>query len=143
MSASEIAAAVAARESSAVEVLDEHLTRIEERNGDLNAIVLPRYEAAREDAAAVDRGERTGPLAGVPFTCKDPLPVAGMRSPNGSKLLADRTCERDCEPVRRLRAAGAILLGKTNVSEFSMHWDSTNELFGSTRNPHDLERTAG
>ncbi len=134
---------IAARERSAVEVLDEHLARIEERNGDLNAIVLPRFEAAREEAEAVDRGERTGPLAGVPFTCKDPFPVEGMRSPNGSKLLADYTCEYTCEPVRRLQAAGAILLGKTNVSEFSMFWDSSNLLFGSTRNPHDRERSAG
>ena len=93
--------------------------------------------------AALARGEPVGPLAGVPFTCKDPFPVAGMRSPNGSRLLADYTCATDCEPVRRLRAAGAILLGKTNVSEFSMHWDSTNALFGSTRNPHDLSRSAG
>ena len=137
------ASEIAAGERSAVEVLEEHLARIEERNGDLNAIVLPRFEAAREEAAAVDRGERTGPLAGVPFTCKDPLPVEGMRSPNGSKLLADYTCEYTCEPVRRLQAAGAILLGKTNVSEFSMFWDSSNPLFGSTRNPHDRERSAG
>ena len=137
------ASEIAAGERGAVEVLEEHLARIEELNGDLNAIVLPRFEAAREEAAAVDRGERTGPLAGVPFTCKDPLPVEGMRSPNGSKLLADYTCEYTCEPVRRLQAAGAILLGKTNVSEFSMFWDSSNLLFGSTRNPHDRERSPG
>ena len=143
LAASEIAAAVASRERSALEVLDEHLARIDERNGDLNAIVLPRFDAAREEAAAVDRGERTGPLAGVPFTCKDPLPVEGMRSPNGSKLLADHVCEYTCEAVRRLQDAGAILLGKTNVSEFSMFWDASNPLFGSTRNPHDRERSAG
>ena len=79
----------------------------------------------------------------MPFTCKDPFPVEGMRSPNGSKLLADYTYDYTCEPVRRLQAAGAILLGKTNVSEFSMFWDSSNPLFGSTRNPHDRERSAG
>jgi Asp-tRNA(Asn)/Glu-tRNA(Gln) amidotransferase A subunit family amidase len=142
-SASDIARAVASRERSAVEVLDEHLARIEEHNGDLNAIVLPRFDAAREEAAAVDRGDRAGPLAGVPFTCKDPLPVEGMRSPNGSKLLAGHVCEYTCEAVRRLQDAGAILLGKTNVSEFSMFWDSSNLLFGSTRNPRDRERSAG
>ena len=137
------ASEIAAGERSAVEVLEEHLARIEELNGDLNAIVLPRFEAARAEAEAVDRGERTGPLAGVPFTCKDPLPVEGMRSPNGSKLLADFTYDYTCEAVRRLQDAGAILLGKTNVSEFSMFWDSSNPLFGSTRNPHDRERSAG
>jgi amidase len=138
---------VAARERSAVEVLDEHVARIEARNGELNALVLPRLDEAHAEAVALDaalaRDEPAGPLAGVPFTCKDPLPVAGMRSPNGSRLLADYVCDADCEPVRRLRAAGAILLGKTNVSEFVMHWDSSNELFGSTRNPHDLTRSAG
>jgi amidase len=142
-----IASAVAARERSAVEVFEAYLAAIEARDGELNALVLPRFEAARAEAAEIDaalaRGERVGPLAGVPFTCKDPLPVAGMRSPNGSRLLADYTCPTDCEPVRRLRAAGAILLGKTNVPEFCAHWDSTNALFGSTRNPHDTSRSAG
>src|SRR3954451_23583783 len=136
VSAAEIARAVNARERSAVEVLDEHLARIDP---ELNAIVLPRFEAARREAEA----EPAGPLAGVPFTCKDPFPVAGMRSPNGPKLLADYEPGYTCEPVRRLQAAGALLLGKTNVSEFSMFWDSTNPLFGSTRNPHDRGRSAG
>ncbi len=147
MSAAAIARDIAARSRSAVEVFDEYAAKIEARNDEVNAIVLPRLAEAREEAVAVDaalaRGEPVGPLAGVPFTCKDPFPVAGMRSPNGSRLLADYTCATDCEPVRRLRAAGAILLGKTNVSEFAMYWDSTNALFGSTRNPHDLSRTAG
>ena len=69
--------------------------------------------------------------------------MEGMRSPNGSRLLADYTCEYTCEPIRWLQDAGAILVGKTNVSEFAMFWDSSNPLFGSTRNPHDRERTAG
>jgi amidase len=145
--AAAIAAAVRAREHSAVDVLDEHLARIEERNGELNALVLPRLDAARAEAAALDaalaRGLPAGLLAGVPFTCKDPFPVEGMPSPNGSRLLADYIPGYTCAPVRRLRAAGAILLGKTNVSEFSMFWDSTNPLFGSTRNPRDRERSAG
>jgi Asp-tRNA(Asn)/Glu-tRNA(Gln) amidotransferase A subunit family amidase len=133
VSVAEIARAVNARERSAVEVLDEHLARV-----DLNAIVLPRFEQARREAASA-----SGPLAGVPFTCKDPFPVAGMRSPNGSRLLADYEPGYTCEPVRRLQQAGAILIGKTNVSEFSMFWDSSNRLFGSTLNPWDPTRTAG
>ncbi|MGH2948272.1 MAG: amidase, partial [Solirubrobacteraceae bacterium] len=142
-SAVAIARAVRAREVSAVEVLDAHVARIEEHDGRLNALVLPRLEQARAEAQAADRGEPRGPLHGVPFTAKDPLPVAGMRSPCGSRLLADHVNDADCEPVRRLRAAGAILVGKTNVSEFCMHWDSTNVLFGSTHNPHDVSRTPG
>ena len=110
--------------------------------------MLPRLEAAREEAARSGRGARAGgeapgPLHGVPFTAKDPIPVAGMRSPNGSKLLADYVCNEDAEVVRRMRAAGAILLGKTNVSEFAAWWDSVNPLFGATANPHDPSRTAG
>jgi Asp-tRNA(Asn)/Glu-tRNA(Gln) amidotransferase A subunit family amidase len=136
MSVAEIARAVSAGERTAVEVLDEHLARIDP---ELNAIVLPRFDAARREAQA----GRAGPLAGVPFTCKDPFPVEGLRSPNGSKLLADYEPGYTCEPVRRLQAAGALLIGKTNVSEFSMHWDSTNPLFGSTLNPADRTRTAG
>jgi Asp-tRNA(Asn)/Glu-tRNA(Gln) amidotransferase A subunit family amidase len=94
---------------------------------------------AADAAPAEDRG----PLHGVPFTCKDPFPVAGMRAPNGSKLLADNFSDADCVPVQRMRAAGAILLGKTNVSEFAIWWDSVNPLFGATANPHDPSRTAG
>jgi amidase len=133
MSLAAIARAVNAGERSAADVVDEHLARLDP---ELNAIVLPRFDAARAETP-------TGPLAGVPFTCKDPFPVAGMRSPNGSRLLADYEPGYTCEPVRRLQAAGAVLIGKTNVSEFSMHWDSTNPLFGSTLNPCDRSRTAG
>ena len=93
-----------------------HTARIAERDPEINALVLPRLEAAREEALAADaahaRGEAPGPLHGVPFTAKDPIPVAGMRSPNGSKLLADYVCTEDAEVVRRLRTAGAILLGQ-------------------------------
>ena len=79
----------------------------------------------------------------MPFTAKDPIAVAGMRAPNGSRLLADHVSEHDAEVIRRMRGAGAILLGKTNVSEFVAWWDSVNRLFGATANPHDHSRTAG
>jgi Asp-tRNA(Asn)/Glu-tRNA(Gln) amidotransferase A subunit family amidase len=146
-SAAWMAGAVRAREVSALELFEAHAARIAERDPVINALVMPRLEAAREEAAAADaalaRGDDVGPLHGVPFTAKDPLAVAGMRAPNGSKLLADHVSGADCAPVARLRAAGAILLGKTNVSEFAMWWDSVNPLFGATANPHDLTRTAG
>ena len=105
VSVAEIARAVNARERSAVEVLEDHLARV-----DLNAIVLPRFEAARREAA-----DASGPLAGVPFTCKDPFPVAGMRSPNGSRLLADYEPGYTCEPVRRLQAAALVGAGLLSV----------------------------
>jgi Asp-tRNA(Asn)/Glu-tRNA(Gln) amidotransferase A subunit family amidase len=139
--------ALANREVSALELFEAHAERIAERDPQINALVLPRLDEAREEAVAADaaraRGEDVLALHGIPFTAKDPLAVAGMRAPNGSKLLADHVSEADCAPVARLRASGAILLGKTNVSEFAMWWDSVNPLFGATANPHDLTRTAG
>jgi Asp-tRNA(Asn)/Glu-tRNA(Gln) amidotransferase A subunit family amidase len=138
-----MARAIREREVSAVELFEAHAARIAERDGEINALVLPRLEAARAEAEAADASPPRGPLHGVPFTAKDPLAVAGMRAPNGSKLLADHVSEADCVPVARMRAAGAILLGKTNVSEFSSWWDSVNPLFGATANPHDGTRTAG
>ena len=146
-SATWMARAVREREVSALELFEAHAERIAERDPQINALVLPRLEEARAEAVAADaaiaRGDAQGPLHGVPFTAKDPLAVAGMRAPNGSRLLADHVSEADCAPVARMRAAGAILLGKTNVSEFAMWWDSVNRLFGATANPHDLTRTAG
>ena len=142
-----MARAVRDGEVSAVELFEAHAARIAERDPEINALVLPRLDEAREEAVAADAAladrEPIGPLHGVPFTAKDPLAVAGMRAPNGSKLLADHVSDADCAPVARMRGAGAILLGKTNVSEFAMWWDSVNPLFGATANPHDVTRTAG
>ncbi len=139
--------ALRARELGAVELLEAHLAAVEESNAAVNAIVLPRFEEARAEAAAADtaraRGEPLGPLHGLPFTVKDPIPVAGMRSPNGCRLLADHVDAQDAVVVGRLRRAGAVLIGKTNVSELSSWWDSVNPLFGATANPHDPARTAG
>jgi Asp-tRNA(Asn)/Glu-tRNA(Gln) amidotransferase A subunit family amidase len=144
-SASWMARAVRVRQISAVELFEAHAERIAERDPEINALVLPRLDEAREEAVAADAApaEERGPLHGVPFTCKDPFAVAGMRAPNGSKLLADLVSDADCAPVAAMRAAGAILLGKTNVSEFASWWDSVNPLFGATANPHDRSRTAG
>jgi Asp-tRNA(Asn)/Glu-tRNA(Gln) amidotransferase A subunit family amidase len=138
-----MARAVREREVSALELFEAHAERIAERDPEINALVLPRLEEAREEAVAADKVAPSGPLHGVPFTCKDPFAVAGMRAPNGSKLLADYVSDADCAPVAAMRAAGAILLGKTNVSEFASWWDSVNPLFGATANPHDRSRTAG
>jgi Asp-tRNA(Asn)/Glu-tRNA(Gln) amidotransferase A subunit family amidase len=146
-SATWMAQAIHHREVSAVELFDAHAARIAERDPQINALVIPRLDEARAEAveadAALARGEHLGPLHGVPFTAKEAIPVAGMPAPNGSRLFADHVSDADAEPVRRLRDAGAILLGKTNVPEFCAHWDTYNELSGATANPHDVTRSAG
>lgn len=146
-SATWMARALRAREISCAELLDAHAARYEARNREVNAIVVPRLEAARAEAAAADaaiaRGDPLGALHGVPFTVKEIIDVAGMPSTNGSSLQAGRIASSDAAVVRRMRGAGAILLGKTNLSEFSAFWDSVNNVYGATRNPHDGTRTAG
>ncbi len=146
-SAAWMARAVGAREVSAAELLEAHAERIGARNPEINAIVVSRLDRAREDANAADlavvRGDRLGALHGVPFTAKEVIAVAGLPCTNGSLLLAGRVAARDAEVIRRMRAAGAILVGKTNLSEFSAFWDSVNRVYGTTRNPHDLARSVG
>ena len=94
-----MARAVREREVSALELFEAHAARIAERDPEINALVLPRLDEAREEAVAADKVAPSGPLHGVPFTCKDPFAVAGMRAPNGSKLLADHVSDADCAPV--------------------------------------------
>lgn len=146
-SATWMAQAIRRREVSAVELFDAHAARIAERDPRVNALVFPRLHEARAEAveadAALARGDHLGPLHGVPFTAKEVIAVAGMPAPNGSRLLADHVSQADAVPLRRLREAGAILVGKTNVPEFCSHWDTYNELFGATVNPHDPTRSAG
>lgn len=138
---------VRGREMSAVELFELHVARIKERNGELNALVLPRLDQARGEAIAADRavsrGAPVGPLHGVPFTAKDAIAVADMRWPNGSRLFADKVASYDAPAIRRMRVAGAILLGKTNVPEFCAFYDTANDLFGATGNPHAPDRSAG
>lgn len=146
-SARALAAAVRAGELSAVEVLDAHAARIEQLNPALNAIVAPRLDDARRDAVAADRaiaaGEDTGALHGVPFTVKEAIAAAGMPWTAGSRLRAGEVATADAPAVARLRRAGAILLGVTNVPEFCMYYDSDCDVYGRTVNPHDASRTSG
>ena len=147
MSAGGLAAAVRRRELSAVDVVDAYIERIEQANPVLNAIVTPCFDEARATAAEVDRdvaaGRPVGPLAGVPFTAKDVLATAGLRTTSGSRLYRDHIPAADATVVARMRGAGAILLGKTNTSEFAMDIQTDNVVFGPTRNPWDLTRTPG
>jgi Asp-tRNA(Asn)/Glu-tRNA(Gln) amidotransferase A subunit family amidase len=146
-SATWMAQAIRHREVSAVELFDAHAARIAERDPQVNALVFPRLDEARAEAveadAALARGDHLGPLHGVPFTAKEAIAVAGMPARNGSRLFVDNVSDADAVPLRRLRDAGAILLGKTNVPEFCAHWDTYNELSGATGNPHDVTRSAG
>ncbi|MFL6100843.1 MAG: amidase [Actinomycetales bacterium] len=109
----------------------------------VNAFTVVRPDDALAAAAAVDRGERTGPLAGVPISIKDHVWLAGWPATNGSRALADFVPEEDCVCVARLVAAGAVVVGKTNNPEFCYRGTTFNDVYGVTRNPRDLTRTAG
>ncbi|MBV9923728.1 MAG: amidase [Acidobacteria bacterium] len=146
LSAAELALLIRAREVSPVEVAEAHLRRIEEVNQTLNAVVTLApdvLQRAREAEAAVARGGPSGELWGVPVTVKDTVDVRGVRTACGSRVRADYVPAEDAPAVARLRAAGALILGKTNCPEFALDYTSENPVFGRTNNPHDLERTPG
>jgi amidase len=146
MSAARLAALIRGREVSPVEVMEAFLRRVERVNPSLNAVVTLSREAldcAREAEAVVMRGEEVGPLHGVPLTVKDTIETRGLRTTSGSVLRAGFVPEVDATAVARLRAAGAIILGKTNVPEMAIPYECDNPVFGRTNNPHDLSRTSG
>jgi amidase len=146
-SATELAAALREKRISSRELLDLYLRRIERYNPAVNAVVTVDAERARGDAGAADdelaRGELRGPLHGLPMTIKDSIETAGMLSTAGAPILADYVPERDADAVARLRAAGAVIFGKTNVPLFASDFQSYNEVFGTTNNPWDLARAPG
>lgn len=146
MRAAEIAASVAQGRSSAREQCEAVLARIAAKNPALNAIVTQRPEVSLAEADAVDARIAAGeklPLAGVPYTLKDNLWAKGWRAAQGSKLYADHIAPRDSACVERFRAAGAVLVGITNCSEFACKGVTTNPLFGTTRNPWNMRLTTG
>jgi amidase len=146
-SAMELAAALRSKRLSSRELLEMYLRRIEQHNPAINAVVTLDVERAQGAADAADaatmRGEASGPLHGLPMTIKDCLATAGLRTTAGSKTLADYVPQEDATAVARLRAAGAIVLGKTNLPEFAGDAQSYNDLFGTTNNPWDVTRTPG
>jgi amidase len=145
--ARDMAAAVAAGGISARELLDLHLERIAAVNPDVNAIVSLDEERARERAAEADeqtaKGEPLGPLHGLPHAFKDTHEVAGWRTTFGSPLRADYVPKRDELIVERIRSAGVVTIGKTNVPEWAAGSHTFNPIFGTTRNPYDPSRSAG
>lgn len=135
----DLASLIASRKVSPVEVLDAHLSVIARVNPKLNAIVTLVEDGARTLAkqaeAAVMRGDKLGALHGLPIGIKDVTVTAGIRTTFGSPLFKDNVPTEDAEAVRRLKAAGAIVLGKTNTPEFAAGANTFNDVFGVTRNP--------
>lgn len=134
-------------ELSAVELVTAALERIAKYDPALNAFTDLRPEAALAEAEQADRllarGGEVGPLHGIPMSVKDAIWVAGMKATNGSQALREFVPSHDAEAVRRLRSAGAIVVGKTNNPEFCFRGFTDNPLYGPTRNPWDLTRTPG
>lgn len=141
-----LAEAIRRRELSSHELLEHHLARVERFNPSLNAVVTLDPDGARRAADAADgalaRGAPVGPLHGVPMTIKDTYETAGMRTTSGHPEW-DHVPERDAEAVRRLRAAGAVIFGKTNTPTRAADWQTFNPIFGTTNNPWDVSRTPG
>ena len=138
---------IASRELSSLEVVSAVLTRLHRLEDKLNAFITVLDEQALVDAKRADeeiaRGNHRGPLHGVPVTIKDMFETAGVRTTGGSKILADWIPETDSALVERLRAAGAIIIGKTNLDEFGHGGTSTLSYFGPVHNPWNPDRIAG
>jgi Asp-tRNA(Asn)/Glu-tRNA(Gln) amidotransferase A subunit family amidase len=147
LSAHEIAALIRRKTISPVDVARAHLERIKRLNPKLNAFVDYHPESVLAQAAeaekAVLRGEELGPLHGVPLSIKSAIDVAGHHCESGTRLRVGYVAAEDATVVARLRAAGAVILGVTNVPELLMAWETDNLLYGRTNNPWDLTRTAG
>ncbi len=145
-SATEMLAALRARELSAVELLELHQRRIERYNPRINAIVETDFDGARAAAGEADwrreRGE-DGPLLGLPITLKEAINVKGMHTTAGMPQWAEFRSEHDAPLTTRVRVAGAAIMGKTNVPPMLEHWQSTNPVYGRTVNPWDPARTPG
>jgi len=146
-SASELAQAILAKRVSSEEVVKAHLKRIHDVNPRLNAVVCLGEEQALKQAQAADqalaRGAIKGPLHGVPMTVKDSFETAGVVSTSGTRGRVDYVPTEDATAVARLRAAGAILMGKTNLPEFTWWGETDNLVYGRSNNPYDVSRTPG
>jgi amidase len=146
-SATRQAAAIRSKQVSSRELLDLLVDRIERLDPPINAVVTLDLERARRAAATADeqqaRGEATGALHGLPITIKDAIETEGIRSTGGAVELAAHVPTVDAPAVARLKRAGAVVFGKTNLPRWSGDMQSYNELFGTTNNPWALDRTPG
>lgn len=147
LSATELAQRIAKRELSSVEVVNAHLARIDAVNPALNAIVKVLGKEARAEAANADKrlaaGETVGPLHGVPFTVKENIDMAGLPTTWGVPAWAQAIVPMDAPVVERMRAAGAIPIGRTNLPDMALRVHTTSSLHGLTKNPWHPGRTAG
>ncbi len=145
--ATELVALLASGEVSSVELLDHFVARIERDGPAINAVVALDVERARSLAARADaaraRGESWGPLHGLPMTVKDAFETAGVTTTSGAPELRDHVPERDADAVARLRAAGAVIFGKTNLPIHAADLETFNEVYGRTNNPWALDRAVG
>jgi Asp-tRNA(Asn)/Glu-tRNA(Gln) amidotransferase A subunit family amidase len=143
----DLAHAIRSRQITAKAVLEALIERVETLNPPLNAVVSTDWPVARAQADAADArvasGATLGALHGVSMTIKDLLDVKGLECTYGSRQLAGRIADQDAEVVRRVRAAGAIIVGKTNTATFGMDVQCVSEMYGRTNNPWSLERTPG
>lgn len=147
MTISELAPKIRSRKISPVELMQDVLDRIEKLDPALNAYITVDTEgalkAARKAQRQIARGKYLGPLHGIPISLKDLYDTEGMRTTGGSKILRDRVPNADAASVKNLRAAGAIIVGKTNMHEFAFGGTTQNPHFGGTRNPYDTGRIPG
>jgi amidase len=147
LSARDLADRIRRGEVSSREALDHLLDRVARLDGPINSVVTIDGERARDEADDADRalaaGDVRGPLHGVPITIKDSFMTAGMLTTSGAPELADHVPTTDAWPVARLRAAGAVIYGKTNLPIYAGDFQSYNEVFGTTNNPYDIERSPG
>ena len=147
LTATELARRIRVRDVSVTEVVQAHLAQVERVNPKVNAIVTLTAERALADArardAALARGEAAGPLFGLPVAHKDLVPTRGIRTTFGSPIYRDHVPDQDALLVERLRAAGAVTIGKTNTPEFGAGSQTFNEVFGRTLNPYDPTKTCG
>lgn len=147
MGATELAEAIRSRQASSREVVESHLRRIEAVNATINAVTVVLGEQALAAAEAADRalvaGDELPPLHGVPFTVKENIDLVGTPTTLGLKALAAAYPSRDAPVVERMRAAGAIPIGRTNCPTLAVRWHTDSELWGATVNPWDRTRTPG
>ena len=146
MSAGDLAAGLRKKTFSATELCDASIARIERLDGEVNAVVVRDFERARADArqadVAIARGEFKA-LTGIPMTVKESFDLRGYPTTWGFEMHREHRAREDALAVQRLKGAGAVILGKTNVPPALADWQSENPIYGRTRNPHALERSAG